>query len=85
MVKEHSLNKIMTTAEENVEWFFGDWIGTSKDIGLHDVESCCAAILKDLGEQPNEMDSVSYKLIRNLVSTCIADLEERIDASCLGY
>jgi hypothetical protein len=68
----HDLDVIMSTAEENVEWFFAD----AEEIGSSDVSCCVAAILRDLGEQPEEVDSVSYQMIRNLVSNCIADLEE---------
>ena len=68
----HGADAVITAAEENVDWFFAD----AEEIGSSDVSCCVAAIIRDLGEQPEAVDQVEYRMLRNLVQNCIADLEE---------
>ena len=72
LFSRHGVEAVVATAEANVEWFFAD----AEEIGSSDVSCCVAAVIRDLGQQPEQVDPVTYRVLRNLVQNCIADLRE---------
>lgn len=77
LFRDNTVDEIITAAENNVEWFFGD--EDLQEIGSSDVSCCVAAVLRDLGQQPENVDQTEYRLIRNLVCNTISDVRARFE------
>ena len=75
VILAQGLDKLISRAEENVEWSFGDIVREGVEgIGTSDVSICIMDILKDLDIDKDEVSDIEWQMMRNLVHNKINEL-----------
>ena len=69
-----NLETLKEIATEEVEWMFGDVVGTGQGIGTSDITACMNACVPAV----NGRFDIDLPLLRELIHNAICDLEEEL-------
>ena len=69
-----NLETLKEIATEEVEWMFGDVVGTGQGIGTSDITACMNACVPAV----NGRFDIDLDILRTLIHNAICDLEEEL-------